>query len=143
VPIPPSTVQPRGSAGKFGSKAKQDGNRDSAVAEQAEELVCHSAEKFEKFKKEVFRVPSKDMDCTATAIAQKEYLRSSDVEAWLKDMGVKTGNKFQTQMSELKTPRLIYDFVCKDPRMKDWRVAAHKDGGNKLLLRKNPFAIFL
>jgi hypothetical protein len=143
IPIPPSTVQPRESAGKFGSKAKQDGNRDSAVAEQAEELVCHNAEKVETFKKEVLRVPSKDVDCTVTANAEKEYLRSSDVEAWLNDMGVKTGNKFQTQMSKLKTLKLFYDFVCKDPRMEDWRVAAHKDGGNKLLLRKNPFAIFL
>ena len=113
------------------------------VTEQPAEAVYQNVEKFEKFRKEVFRVPSKDMDCTIIANAQKEYLRSSDVEAWLTEMGVKTGNKYQTQMSKLKTLKHFYDFVCKDPRTQDWRVAAHKDGGNKLLLRNNPFAIFL
>ena len=43
----------------------------------------NNVEKFEIFRKEVFRVPSKDRNCTVTANAQKEYLQSSDVEAWL------------------------------------------------------------
>jgi hypothetical protein len=113
-----------------------------ALAEQPAELVYNNVEKFETFRKEVFRVSSKDMDCTVTANVQKEYLRQSEVEAWLTDMGVKTGNKFQTQMSKLKTLKHFYDFVCKDKRMEEWGVVAHKDEGNKLLLHKNPFAIF-
>ena len=101
----PSAVQPRESAGKFGSKAKEDGNRLNPsgaftqpegklhslidpVTEQPAEAVYQNVEKFEKFRKEVFRVPSKDMDCTIIANAQKEYLRSSDVEAWLTDSQV-------------------------------------------------------
>jgi hypothetical protein len=101
-----------------------------------EALEC-VAELFDKFKNEVFRVPSKDVDCTVTATANKEYLRNSDVETWLQQMGVETGNKFKTQMSKLKTLKLFFDFIQNDPRMELWMV----DG--KLLLRKNPMAIFV
>jgi hypothetical protein len=60
-----------------------------------EALEC-VAELFDKFKNEVFRVPSKDVDCTVTATANKEYLRNSEVETWLQQVGVETGNKFKT-----------------------------------------------
>ena len=39
------------------------------VTEQPAEAVYQNVEKFEKFRKEVFRVPSKDMDCTTIANA--------------------------------------------------------------------------
>jgi hypothetical protein len=101
------------------------------------EALEYSLPLFEKFKKEVFRVPSKDVDCTVIVNADKEYLRNSDVETWLKDMDVESGNKFKTQMSKLKALKIFYDFIRNDSRMASWKV----DG--KLLLRKNPLAIFL
>jgi hypothetical protein len=154
MPMPPSTVQPREAAGKFESKVKRDGHCldpsrrlqgkfDSIDLVGPEALEYNNVAQFEKSKKEVFRVPSKDMDCTATANANTEYLRQSEVETWLTNMGVETGNKFKTQMSKLKTLKLFYEFVRNDPRMASWPVAAHKDGDKKLLLCKNPLAIFL
>jgi hypothetical protein len=158
IRIPPSSAQPRERAGRFGSKeegnlldlsrafAEPKGKLDSIVdpvSEEPAELEYNNVEKFEIFRKEVFRVPSRDRNCTVTANAQKEYLQSSDVEAWLKDMGVATGNKFATQMCKLKALKHFYDFVRTYPKMAAWKVAANIHGGKKLLLRKNPMAIFL
>jgi hypothetical protein len=91
-------------------------------------LQSNSVAKFKKFTKELFRVPSNDVDCTVTANANKEYLRQSEVKTGLTNMGIETGNKFKTQMSKLKTLKLFYDFVRNDPRMASWPVAAHKQG---------------
>jgi hypothetical protein len=102
-PIPPPTVRQHRRDGTFESKGSHDVNLldRSTPNEDYEAVVGHEAlecvqELFDNFKNEVFRVPTKDVDCSVTATADLEYLRNSDVEAWQQQMGVETGNKFKT-----------------------------------------------